>query len=474
MKKLIYIFILFSFIACDKGEKEINQAPDTQFSVDEINLSGDNRLNSVVRLSWYGKDPDGYVKAYELSYDQINWFYVTNQDSTFRFSITSNSDTVDINFYVRAIDNENLADPTPAYLRIPLKNTPPVAEFNSKLAFSDSVNIVATTSWKATDIDGNESIQNAYIKINNGQWHEIDRFKKTFSIIPDMPTQSGIGNAKIYYNSEKNPAAISLDGLNVNGNNTVYLKVKDISGAESKVDTSATFYLKGKNNDVLLIAGLSGTPATIYRNTLNNISVGYDFIDFVSNSNANLPKLWNPTFTLLLLQYDKVVFFSDDAIVFNSLSNESGMILEFAAPSFQEFANSGGKFLITTDFKTTSNMEPIYGTLPIDTLNGKPDFGVRVFSDSAIIPANTAYPSLQPTNIADGVNTFYPTADAEVFYTAQIKAPTTWSGSKIIASARRKNGKAFQVFFSVELWEFNKSQADLNALFNQILNVEFN
>ena len=474
MKNILFLSFILLLFACNKGEKEFNKAPETQFSVKEINLTGDDRLNSVVRLSWYGKDPDGYVKGYELSYDQQVWSFVTNQDSIFRFSIAANSDTVDINLYIRAIDNENLADPTPAFLRIPLKNTAPVAEFNEKLTIPDTTNIVATTAWNATDADGNESIRAAYLKINDGQWFEINRDRKTFSIVPEDASTSGSGNALIYYESDRNPSSTILDGLRVNDTNRFYLKVIDISNAESEVDTSDAFYLRGKNNDVLLIGGLTGNPVTIYQNTMANINVDYDYLDLVGNSFQNLPRLWNPTFTLLLLQYDKVVFFSDNGVVINPFNNQSGMLLEFAAPSFQEYANSGGNFFITTDFKTTSNMDPIYGTMPIDTLNESSDFGVRVFSDSAIVPTDSIYPNLNPRNVADGVNTFYPTPDAEIFYTAQLRAGSSWRGTKTVASARKRNGKAYQVFFSVELWKFDKTQADLDALFNQILNVEFN
>jgi hypothetical protein len=475
MKHLAIIFCFLFLVACDKGEKEFNQAPETQFSVKEINLSGENRLNSVVRLSWYGKDPDGYVKGYELSFDKTNWSYITNQDSTFQFSISAESDTVDINIYVRAVDNEGLVDPTPAFLRIPLKNTPPEGMFNDKLEFPDSVNIVATGAWTATDADGNESIKAAYLKINDGQWFEINRDRKTFSIIPQNPTVSGRGNALIYYENDKNPSSTILDGIRVNDNNTFYLKVVDVSNSESKVDTSKSFYLKGKNKDVLLISGLSSGPSDIYRNTMNNIGIPYDYIDFIANGSQNMPLLWNPTFTLMLLQYQKVVFFSDESTVVNKLNQESGMLLEFAAPSFQEYANIGGKFLITTDFKTTSNMQPIYGVMPIDTLAESSDFGVRIFNDSAIVPTDNNFPILKPTNFVDGVNTFYPTSDAEVFYTAQIKKPNTnWRGPNTVASVRKKNGKAYQVFFSVQLWKFKKNQSDLDALFNQVLNVEFN
>ena len=116
MKKKLYYLIgalLLFLAACDKGEELANEAPDTQFSLKEINLSGENRLNSIVSLTWSGNDPDGYVKGFELSRDGVQWEFTTKQDSTFRFSLIAGSDTADIQLFVRAIDNENLSDPTP-------------------------------------------------------------------------------------------------------------------------------------------------------------------------------------------------------------------------------------------------------------------------------------------------------------------------------------------------------------------------
>ena len=135
--------LLFAFSACKKeeGDLKVNQEPETTFSIKEINLSGDDRLNSIVSLEWYGKDPDGYIVGYELSQDGNNWFYTTKQDSTFQFSLDGGADTADIELYVRAIDNENAKDPSPDYLRIPIKNTAPTIEFSSPINRSQAPTI---------------------------------------------------------------------------------------------------------------------------------------------------------------------------------------------------------------------------------------------------------------------------------------------------------------------------------------------
>jgi hypothetical protein len=50
---------LFLFSSCKKGEAIENQAPETYTAISAINLSGENRLNSLVTLQWWGTDPDG-------------------------------------------------------------------------------------------------------------------------------------------------------------------------------------------------------------------------------------------------------------------------------------------------------------------------------------------------------------------------------------------------------------------------------
>ena len=96
--RMLALAALLCLNGCDKGEDIENQAPETRISVEAINLSGENRLNSLVEIKWWGTDPDGYVTGYEFSFDGINWHYTLGQDSTFRFAITEGSDTIDIDF----------------------------------------------------------------------------------------------------------------------------------------------------------------------------------------------------------------------------------------------------------------------------------------------------------------------------------------------------------------------------------------
>ena len=84
----LLLFTLIAFLSgCDKGTLLDNLTPETKIFVDEINLYGEQRLNSVVRLHWIGEDQDGYVTGYELSINNGDWFKTTETDSTFRFDL---------------------------------------------------------------------------------------------------------------------------------------------------------------------------------------------------------------------------------------------------------------------------------------------------------------------------------------------------------------------------------------------------
>ena len=223
---LVCLFILaVGFSSCKKGEKHDNIAPETQLVFESINLSGDDRLNSKVELSWFGTDKDGYIKGFEISLDNTNWGFVTSQDSTFVFELSVGSDTTDIDFYIRSVDNFDVVDPTPAYLKIPLKNTPPSVKFIETSLPEDSIHLVATFSWLATDNDGNETVTNAFLKVNNGTWYQIPTNASLISVISNTVETNGITDAKVHYNGKYSTDLI--DDFNNNGINTFYLKVKN-------------------------------------------------------------------------------------------------------------------------------------------------------------------------------------------------------------------------------------------------------
>ncbi len=486
MRKNFYYLLgalLLFFVACDKGEELGNEAPDTQFSLKAINLSGENRLNSIVSLSWSGNDPDGYVKGFELSRDGIQWSFTTVQDSTFRFSLTAGSDTADIQLFVRAIDNENVADPTPDQLNIPIRNTPPTAEFGEDLSIPDTAYLVATTEWKATDIDGDATITQVLLSINGKEWYPLNRTKNIISIVPADATANDSVDALIYYGTETSPQSQVIKGLVMNDTNHLYIKSIDQAGSESSIDTSSSFYMKGKSSDFLVIGGVPAANVPYQDILQNGVNISYDFIDLAINNGENQPKIWNITFRLQLRQFSKLFLYSDESLFDNTYTNQKSFILEFAAASLLDFANQGGKYFISTSFNHNTNIDAFTGVLPISTVSTRNFGSARLWGaargDSALVSDLPNFPNLTTQQFAiTGVGVFnIDSTDTEVLYTGQLSDGSNlneWPDTKIVASGRRSNGKLNQVFFNVQLFELKGNPTNLNALFNQILNVEFN
>jgi hypothetical protein len=474
-----YIF-LFAIIATSFGckrtlEKNENLEPNTVISPESINLTGDNRLNSVVFLSWFGSDKDGYVNGYEVSLDNQNWVYTTQNDSLFSFTLSAGSDTTDIDFYVRSIDNDGLKDPSPAYLKVPLKNTPPVASFVEQGFPEDTVNIVTTFRWGATDVDGNETIIKAYLKANQGDWLEIDVNEKMLSIVPVTDNQTGLMEAHVYYGNNTLPLSENLKGLVIGDTNHFYVKVIDFANAESPEDTSNVVFIKPKTSNRLYITGLPDGPTNIYKSLLNVNNIDNDAIDYFAEGGKYQPGFWTPTFDLLLEHYDEVVLTSDATNFTNSVTGRKAVLLDFMAPSLQIFSNNGGKTLVVTSFTKGQDISGIIGTFPIDSLSSS-NGQARLYPDSTISSTlGAGFQNMGANVVLSGQSPFYMSIGAEEAYMGHFTPVQNWSGPSTVG-ARRKDGNDnyYQYFFSVQLHLMDKSITELETLFDQILNNDFN
>jgi hypothetical protein len=484
MYRLKHIFaslLAFSLLAivtsCNKGEFKPNQPPDTRISIEEINLAGDQRLNSTVRLNWYGTDRDGYVDRFETSMDNQNWSETFRQDSLFVFSIPAGQDTTDVDFYVRAIDNEGERDPSPAYLAIPLKNTPPEVSFDIDAGPNDTVLLVSTFNWDVTDQDGDLTVTKVEIRVNDGSWYELNLGQRLISFVLDRNATAGPATADLHYGSDRTPVQTGIDGFIAEGINTLYIKATDIAGGESAVDTSDSFYLRAKNPnaDVLWVAGQAQVITDKYQNILDAINVQYDLVNYGKDisGGTDLPKYWDPTFSLLAANYPKMFINTGQETFTNTINGQIKTILEFMGPVMVEFTIKGGKSFITTSFKKEQELDDLTGAYPVDSLI-TPSGQARILPDSALLPVLSGnYPNLSPSNVQSGIVPISVTPDADEFYRAQLLKLQGWDGSDIIAAVRRPENEWRQVFFGLELHYYDKNFQELEDLFEEILINEF-
>ncbi|MBD3291274.1 hypothetical protein GF337_20910, partial [candidate division KSB1 bacterium] len=114
MPLMLLAFIGVYFIGCgliepEEAEMIPNQAPETEIVA--APEQGDNH-SYFMKISWIGKDPDGYVIRYLVSVDGGEEFETTKTDSTFEFTAANQDESHSIR--VAAIDDDNAVDPTPA------------------------------------------------------------------------------------------------------------------------------------------------------------------------------------------------------------------------------------------------------------------------------------------------------------------------------------------------------------------------
>jgi len=254
----------------------------------------------------------------------------------------------------------------------------------------------------------------------------------------------------------------------------MYIRVSDIAGSFSEVDTSKVVFFKKPQHDFLVISGQPISVSNVYLPILNSLNIDYDFVDFGLNGGENQPSFWNPTFRLTLRQYKTLFVYTDASVYNNPTTGETKSILSNMGQGIQEFTNDGNKVFITTSFAKTSDLTEIQGTYPIDAIessNGQ----ARLTNDSSIYPVVMGnYPVVQPINILIGVVPMIASADAELFYRAGITKLSGWQGDNVVAARRKFNGNINHVFFAMELHLMNKDLQSLEDLFEEILVNDFN
>lgn len=431
--------------ACEPGVPVENQLPETRMSVDRIDLSGPDRLNSVVKLAWFGSDADGYVVAYELRVGEGPWVRTTQTDSTLVLGIPAGQDTADLAVEVRAIDHEGGIDPSPARLVVPIKNTPPSAEFTTSSFPDVPVWNAVTFQWFAEDPDGAGSITDVELRVNGGAWRPIDPNQKLVSLVLHAS-----GATTLYYGNQEASAANWGYALDTAGPSVLEIRARDLAGAWSAPDTAPLVTVKMPQSKLLVVASHSAAADAAWSSDLAALGVDYDLLDLLSNSGAARPRSWNPGFRHTLRGYDAVVVYTASSVMLDPQTGLTKLPLAHMGPAIQRFGEAGGRVLVSASFSATSDLTDLVGTFPIDglvTSTGQ----VRLVTDSALVAQQSGYPNLKSTNVLIGLTPMVASADAEVLYRGQLSKLSGWQGDNLMGVLRRKQGAVQSVFLSFDL-----------------------
>ena len=175
----IYLFfiILLIFTGCKKKPKSMdiqNQAPETYI----VNVPPDSSYIYHARIIyWYGTDADGIVVRYDWAIDDTVYnasIPGSGWHSLYMDSTLATQDTIAFEapipdtefthtFYVRAVDNKDKPDPSPATRVFRTSNIPPNTRFVStpkdssqRFILSDSTNIWKGINFEWTAIDSDQ------------------------------------------------------------------------------------------------------------------------------------------------------------------------------------------------------------------------------------------------------------------------------------------------------------------------------
>ncbi|MEO1450524.1 MAG: hypothetical protein AAFV07_13430 [Bacteroidota bacterium] len=478
LHKFIWAILVLGVVctACEEGALLDNQPPETRLFLDAINLEGDDRLNSVVEVHWLGEDQDGYVIGYEWSLDNTNWQFTTRTDSSFRFQIPPGNLDVDITLAVRAIDNQELRDPSPDELVLPIRNTPPKAQLDTVNTIPDTVLGVWATRLQVEDLDGSETLDSVFIKLNGGDWVGLDPRIDFLSFVASEPMQAGEQDALIYVGTQADLLPETLPGLIVDGENQLIIRARDIASTFSKPDTSHSFFVKAQGSDLLVLDSHEETEADeLYADVLGEVYGAFDY----QNIRANIPDYWNPTFTLFLQLYDKVFWYTEGTQL-DALGEQ--LLLEVGAGSIQEYLNVGGKILITARFPTAfsdpaiANQSAILGFSPIDSFSTS-EGQARIPIGAKAWPTDIwggSVDTLVVNRFISGADPYYAKDPSDDLFKAEITPIQGWVGPETVAGRSLfSNGEPNQVFFSVELHKLNGDPDALKGLLSTILNEWF-
>ncbi len=175
---LLVVIVSVCFFGCesdDLPEPLPNIRPETYIS--EVSPG----VNT--RISWYGTDVDGRAESFEYRWDDGDWVTtsdlsenfpsddVTNPYADFGFTDLDDQHT----FYVRAIDNNDQADLSPASAVMSPRTTVPETQITEGPMTGDVVGPDVRFAWLGVDADGSiEGFEYALDDLNS--WTTVEEY----------------------------------------------------------------------------------------------------------------------------------------------------------------------------------------------------------------------------------------------------------------------------------------------------------
>ncbi len=441
LKNIFIVLSLFAFTQC--YDKLTNNPISNLSPNSSVFLKPDSVISSQpskIHIYWSGDDADGLIIGFYFSWDGVNWAFTTKNDSLFALQIG----VVDTNYLFRVssvdnggngvydnqiiqnninygpepfIDKNNnnkydvgetfidigLIDPTPATVKLPIKNSAPTIFWNQLSFVPDTSFSAMTFGWEATDIDGDGTIQYINIALNDtSNFVHIDGNVRRIAIRTKDFTSANPLMEILIDGNPNNIANVKLPGLKFNSLNKFFVQAVDISGAKSSFislpsEANKFWYVKKPLGKLVIVDDcitVDNAPE-FYDAMLDSLGFQNKYDVYDIRSTYSKPPYLNTTFTETIKLFNSCLWYTDN--------NPS---LDLANIAVQKFLDNGGKILFSMQFPQTVDLTILQGFLPIRTDSS--DTKSSILANTVITSANNpSYPDLATTVSLFRIRTFY-------------------------------------------------------------------
>lgn len=378
---LLFILLLnVLVVSCDsglQGDLNENLPPNTSLTLNDINLPEGERLVSQVNISWWGDDPDGFIAGYEFYIGDLSeateddWSFTPNTDSTFILPIPEGNVEADVEFTVRAVDNDGAKDPEPPSLTFPIRNTEPEVSFTINETPPDTTFRIASFGFNPNDPDGEANLNRVEIALNDTSseesWQEVS-LDVNFLTLRIDDTQAD-PTASVLLGRSARESDIVFEDVNVNGENEFYVRAIDNAAAVSNVIVH-NWYVKEQTSRILFLNDYYGFNSQqradlhldlLESNGLDNVDY-LDISDGIVSGGTRVPlsnafpdrTLADPTINMMLAEWDYIYWISND------LDRNIGYALEIT----DQFFDEGGKMFVNIPIELLGDRNSLYQFLP--------------------------------------------------------------------------------------------------------------
>jgi len=455
MKKNVIINIVLVFLmlvsACSENINDVpneNIPPETHlFLYPDSTIS---QQKSKLKIHWWGDDPDGLVIGYFIKWQGIDseWTFTKSNDSLFALPIGTVDTT--FSFYAAAVDNSGngkydksivvnnvdfgsepyvdankngkyddgekftdigAVDASPANQKFPIKNTAPEVAWDKQSVLPATSFPVMTVGWNAEDLDGNETITEIQLALNDtANFISLAGNVGLVTLIIDN-VESNNPSFNVYINGNiENPNSEQLQNLKLNDFNRLYVRAKDNSGASSKFvmlpDEGINWFVQKPSGQILIIDDYASgaNQKTFYKTVFDGLYSGsiqnsYNVLDL---EESKLPYT-SITFLHTLELFKYIYWYSD-----------SSPSIDLTSLVTQTFLQNGGKIFYSMTFQDSSanydvSLQTLQNFLPIESLGEDKPLSF-LFAGANVVKSdqNSDYPNLKTASTIGSIRTFNP------------------------------------------------------------------